>query len=103
MGCTKELFVQVMETCKKKLGADHPDTLISMNNLAFVWKGTGRETEAIRLMEKCVQSQKRVLGLDHYHTIPSGTALDAWKAEQERQSKESKIGRLGRFFKRMIT
>ncbi len=81
---TEELFVQVMETCKKKLGADRPDTLISMNNLAFAWKGTGRETEAVRLMEECVQSQKRVLGLNHTHTISSGTALDAYKAEQER-------------------
>jgi hypothetical protein len=66
-----------METRKKKLGAHHLDTLISMNNLAFAWKGTGRETKAVRLMEECVQSQKRVLGLDHPHTISSGTALDA--------------------------
>ena len=94
--------MQVIETSKKKLGADHPDTLNSMSNLAFTLKGTGRETEAIRLMEECVQSQKRVLGLDHPDTISSGTALGAWKAEQERQSKVSKIDRLGRFFKRMI-
>jgi hypothetical protein len=32
----EELEVQVMETSKKKLGADHPDTLISMNNIAFI-------------------------------------------------------------------
>jgi hypothetical protein len=95
--------VQVLESRKKKLGVDHPDTLISMDNLAFAWKGTGRETEAVRLVEECVQSQKRVLGLNHPHTISSGTALNAYKAEQERQSKVSKIGRLGRFFKRMIT
>jgi hypothetical protein len=44
----------VIKTSKKKLGADHPDTLTSMNNLAFTWKGTGRETEALRLMKDCV-------------------------------------------------
>lgn len=30
----EQLFVQVMETRKTKLGADHPDTLTSMANLA---------------------------------------------------------------------
>jgi hypothetical protein len=33
-GAAEELEVQVMETSKKKLGADHPDTLTSMANLA---------------------------------------------------------------------
>jgi hypothetical protein len=28
-----------MEIKKEKLGADHPSTLISMKNLAFIWKG----------------------------------------------------------------
>jgi hypothetical protein len=50
----KELEVQVMEMSKKKLGADHLDTLTSINNLAFTWKGTGKETKAVRLMEECV-------------------------------------------------
>jgi Tetratricopeptide repeat len=47
----EELELQVPEMSKKKLGADHPDTLTSMNTLAFTWKGTGKETEAVRLME----------------------------------------------------
>jgi hypothetical protein len=70
-----------METSKKKLGADHPYTLTSMANLAFTWKGTGRETEAVRLMEECVESRKRVLGLNHPYTLFSCEALVAWMAE----------------------
>ncbi|CAG8014430.1 unnamed protein product [Penicillium salamii] len=34
LGEAEQLFVQVMETTKAKLGADHPDTLTSMANLA---------------------------------------------------------------------
>ena len=75
--------MQVIETRKKKLGANHLDTLTSINNLAFTWKGTGKETEAVRPMEECVQLQKRVLGLNHPHSISPCTALDIWKAEQE--------------------
>ncbi|KFY03632.1 hypothetical protein O988_01348, partial [Pseudogymnoascus sp. VKM F-3808] len=79
----EKLEVQVMETRKTKLGVDHPDTLTSMNNLAFTWKGNGKETEAIRLIEECVRSRNRVLGDNHPHSIPSRTALDTWKAEQD--------------------
>jgi hypothetical protein len=43
-----------METSKKKLGADHPDILTSINNLAFIWKGIGKEAEAIILIEECI-------------------------------------------------
>ena len=52
-----KLFVQVMETRKTKLGVDHPDTLKSMNNLAFTWRGTGKEIKARRLIEDCIQLQ----------------------------------------------
>ncbi|KAH7364017.1 hypothetical protein BKA65DRAFT_490213 [Rhexocercosporidium sp. MPI-PUGE-AT-0058] len=54
-----------------------------MNNLAFTWKGNGKEVEAVRLMEDCVRARKRVLGLNHPDSISSCIALDAWKAEQE--------------------
>ncbi|KAF2474439.1 uncharacterized protein BDR25DRAFT_166411, partial [Lindgomyces ingoldianus] len=38
----EQLDVQVMETRKKKLGADHPDTLTSMANLAPTYRNQGR-------------------------------------------------------------
>jgi hypothetical protein len=48
----EQLKVQVMETSRMKLGADHPSTLTIMNNLAFTWKGLGRDAEAIQLMSR---------------------------------------------------
>ena len=77
----EELEVQVMETRKRVLGAEHPDTLTSMNNLAFTWKGHGRDAEAIKLMEKCVQLRTLVLGADHPHTLSSSAALIGWQGE----------------------
>jgi hypothetical protein len=38
----EELFMQVMETRKRVLGAGHPDTLTSMANLAHTWKAQSR-------------------------------------------------------------
>ncbi|KAH9208514.1 hypothetical protein DL95DRAFT_479896 [Leptodontidium sp. 2 PMI_412] len=80
---SEELQVQVLEARTRNLCADHPDTLTSMNNLELTWKRSGKETEAVRLMEDYVRFRKRVLGFNHPRSISSCRALDTWKAEQE--------------------
>jgi hypothetical protein len=59
------LFVQVLETRETKLGADHPDTMTSMHNLAFTLQSQARHVEAPTLMEKCFHSCQQVLGEQH--------------------------------------
>jgi hypothetical protein len=71
-----------METSKKILGADHPDTLTNIYNLAFTWKSQGRDGEAIRLMNDCVLSRIQILGPGHPNTISSLAALNSWEAEK---------------------
>ncbi|KAH8726134.1 hypothetical protein GQ44DRAFT_563110, partial [Phaeosphaeriaceae sp. PMI808] len=58
----EELQVQVMETSARVLGEEHLDTLTSTANLAHAWKSQSRNGEAISLMEKCLELQKRILG-----------------------------------------
>ena len=65
-----------METRKTKLGVDHPDTLTSINNLAFTLKGNGKEIKGVRLMEDYIRFRKRVLGLDYLYSILSYRALN---------------------------
>ncbi|KAF2257476.1 hypothetical protein CC78DRAFT_484148, partial [Lojkania enalia] len=77
----EELEVQVMETSKKKLGAGHPSTLTSMNNLAFTLKGQGLINKAISLIEDCYRLQQVVLGPRHPYTISSYEALATWRLE----------------------
>jgi len=43
----EELDVQVVEKRKRVLGQEHPDTLTSMNNLAWTLKSQGRDDEAL--------------------------------------------------------
>jgi hypothetical protein len=71
-----------METKKRVLGAEHPDTLTSMNNLAFSWKALGRVKEALELMEERVTLRTRILGTHHPHTLSSRTALLGWQKEE---------------------
>lgn len=57
----------------KVLGAEHPHTLTSMDSLAFTWKGLGRDAEAVKPMERCVQLRTLILGLDYPRTLSSTT------------------------------
>jgi hypothetical protein len=63
------------------LGEEHPDTLASINNLAFTLKEQGRDEEAIQLMDECVRLRTHALGSHHPHTISSSEALDGWRLE----------------------
>ena len=76
-----DIEVQVMESRKTKLGEKHPSTLTSMNNLAFTWKGQGREAKATHLMDKWVQSRERVLGINHADTFSSSDTVIGWRSE----------------------
>jgi hypothetical protein len=57
------------------LGEEHPDTLTSMNNLAFTIQEQGRKVEAIKLMADCVQLRNQVLGSEHPGALSSAAAL----------------------------
>lgn len=72
----------MIETRQTKLGADHPDTLKSMANLAFTLKSTGRLLEAIDLLKACLSKQKRILGAAHPDTVSNSDNLLAWETER---------------------
>jgi hypothetical protein len=53
------------------LGKDHPDTLMSMNNLASSIYGQGRYAEAEAIDRQTLQLRETVLGKDHPDTLMS--------------------------------
>jgi tetratricopeptide (TPR) repeat protein len=63
------LQVQVMETRKKVLGAEHPDTLTSISNLASTYQNQGRWKEAELLQVQVMETRKKVLGAEHPSTL----------------------------------
>ncbi|KAF8241450.1 hypothetical protein K440DRAFT_680229 [Wilcoxina mikolae CBS 423.85] len=80
------LQVQVMETRKRVLGQEHPDTLTNLANLAYTYKSQGRINEAIALMVKVETLSFRVLGKDHPNTKNRRTTLANWREEIEKAS-----------------
>ena len=57
------------------LGADHPDTLGSWNNLAMSYLAAGQPAKAIPLYKRTLADCERVLGADHPSTLRSRNNL----------------------------
>jgi Tetratricopeptide repeat len=55
----------------RTLGPDHPDTLVSRNNLATAHQRAGRLAEAIPLYEQILAERLTVLSADHPDTLVS--------------------------------
>ncbi|KLJ13097.1 hypothetical protein EMPG_11945 [Blastomyces silverae] len=71
----EKAYAQLMETHKKKLGADHPYTLASMGNLAEVYRSQGRLNAAEKLNVQVMETHKKKLGADHLDTLTSMSNL----------------------------
>ena len=62
------LFREALETRERVLGADHPDTAASYNNVASNLDAQGRYEEAEPLFPKALEIRERVLGANHPDT-----------------------------------
>ena len=78
----EELFVQVMETFKRVLGQEHPDTLTSIANLAMTYMSQGRRTEAKELQIEAVNRLWTTLGEDHPSTAVAIANLASFHEER---------------------
>ena len=65
------------------LGAGHPDTLASRNNLAYAYQAAGRLGKAISQYKKVLARQLRVLGAGHPDTLTSRRNLEAARRARE--------------------
>jgi hypothetical protein len=95
--------VQVLETHKTKLGADHPDTPTSMNNLALTLKARGFTRRAICLIEDCCKLGSVVFDPQLPNIISSREVLKVWQLEalynQEQEGPEEEGGVVCRLIK----
>jgi hypothetical protein len=78
------LLERTVADCERVLGADHPDTLTTRNNLAMAYRAAGRTAEAILLLERTLADCERVLGADHPWTKGAREDLAALTGEPKR-------------------
>jgi hypothetical protein len=81
-----ELGEKVLEAMKRTLGDDHPNTLLSMNNLAMSYSNLGRQQEAIELGEEVLKARKRTLGEEHPDTLVSMNNLNLFLTNLHQQN-----------------
>ena len=72
-----EILKDAAEESGRLLGADHPDTLSSRNNLAIAYRAAGRLNDAIPLFEETLTTREELLGPNHPHTLTSRNNLAA--------------------------
>lgn len=65
---------QAVEGLRRRVGAERPDVLAGMVNLAITLRDTGRE-EAVRLQEKAATRPAQLLGRNH----PVTALVRAWQ------------------------
>jgi cytochrome c-type biogenesis protein CcmH/NrfG len=58
------LFERVLTDQERILGAEHPSTLTTRNNLAYAYESAGRVGEAITLYERLLPLLERVFDHD---------------------------------------
>ncbi|MDA1273017.1 MAG: serine/threonine-protein kinase [Verrucomicrobia bacterium] len=73
---------RAFELYRLRLGAEHPATLTSMNNLAVAYQAQGKLTEAATLHAQVLDIVKRVLGSEHPNTLLSMNNLAAAYQDQ---------------------
>jgi hypothetical protein len=73
------------------LGADHPHTLTSRNNLAGAYESAGRLGQAIPMYEQALADRERVLGADHLDTLTSRNNLASARRMVTRPSSHRKF------------
>jgi tetratricopeptide (TPR) repeat protein len=73
----KALYLTLLEKQKQLFGADHPDTLHAMGNLAAIYCKLGRYPEAEPLQVTVLEKQKQLFRADHPHILVAMANLAA--------------------------
>jgi serine/threonine protein kinase/tetratricopeptide (TPR) repeat protein len=65
----KPLLERALETRRRVLGGEHPDTLRSVSHLGNLLKDQGKRSEALLHYREALDTSRRVLGDDHADTL----------------------------------
>jgi non-specific serine/threonine protein kinase/serine/threonine-protein kinase len=85
------LLTKSVEIRRRVLGADHPDTLQSMDSLALFYQQAGRYGEAEKLQTETLEGRRRVLGKEHRLTLESEDQLAGVYESQGRYPESEKL------------
>lgn len=79
-----ELAEKALALAERTRGAEHPHTLIYVNNLGFMYKAQGRYEAAEALYRRALDANERTLGAEHPETLNNVNNLAALYEAQGR-------------------
>ena len=86
-------YVAVLAAQKETIGARHPDTLLTQDNLAILLGNKlGEVGEACALMREVAAARTAVLGAEHEDTRRAAAALAQWEAQLGQRSAPARRG-----------
>ncbi len=83
-----EYFSQALKLREKSLGPEHPDTLISRQNLAVIQMSLGQWDTAKASLEQCLEGTKKAVGLEHPKTATLLASLSVLHSRRYDELKE---------------
>ena len=90
------LYRRALAGREAALGAEHPDTLMSVNNLAVLLKDMGKYEEAEPLYRRALAGQEAALGAEHPDTLSSvnnlAILLRTWASMRRRAAVPASAG-----------
>jgi tetratricopeptide (TPR) repeat protein len=89
----EEDFLKALDTCRKVLGEDHPDTATSWTNLAYVLSVQGRYKETEEIYRKALAMRRKALGEAHPATALSCSNVAFNLNDQGRYPEAEKFSR----------
>ena len=84
-------FERAWELNMRNQGPEHPDTLVSMTELASSYANLNRPTEALKMREEVLEVQKRMLPRNHHDTLVSMHNLASSYSETNRRAEALKL------------
>lgn len=78
----EELGVQVLNSRKRVLGEEYPDTLTSMNNLTHTLKDQEHSEAAHELLSDCATLSARAVGTKHPFAKDRSRVLGEWTGQR---------------------
>jgi len=87
----EQSYSQAIEIMKEALGAEHPNTLRTLHNLASTFWNQGRWTEAEELQIRVLETMKEVLGEEHPVTLSSLHNLAVMFSAQRRWTEAEEL------------
>jgi serine/threonine protein kinase len=87
------LLERALDTRRRLLGPEHPDTLRSMDQMARNLERQGHYVEAEKLVRETLDARRRVLGPEHPDTIASLHGLGVVTLDEGRFAEAEKLNR----------